>query len=107
MYRHRQSEIYKSFANKNYIFFRNLVRKLLKELFKNERSTLDKFVENMPNRDRAFFRVENYLNPFHPTKIVDKVKAASADNLIPMDKSRDMEKVQKAIKKVYFSFRYF
>ena len=45
------------------------------------------------------------MNPFHPTKIVDKVKAASADNLIPMDKSRDMEKVQKAIKKVYFSFR--
>lgn len=78
---------------------KNLVRKLLKELFKNERNTLDKFVENMPNRDRAFFRVENYLNPFHPTKIVDKVKAASADNLIPMDKSRDMEKVQKAIKK--------
>ncbi len=77
------------------------MRKVLTLLSKrNQKEDLEKFIESMPQKHRNYFKPYEYLYPFNPSKIVEKVKAASVDNLVLMD--TNMEEVKKAVKEVFF-----
>ena len=85
------------------MFFRIAVRNLITRLSKtNQREVLEKFIESMPQKHRNYFKPYEYLNPFHPSKIVEKVRAASEDNLVLMDSN--IVEVNKAVKEVFFRF---